>query len=95
MLKDACSICQLPNRPTEPIGDGSTTHSDATECERCGRFEWDHLASLEGRARLQVKMSGFVRDQNTAGITPRLTRELVQYVENLSMPRLKERRLCS
>ena len=38
-----------------------------------------------------VKVSGFVREQNAAGITPVLTRELVRAVERSPMPSLRDR----
>lgn len=44
-----------------------------------------------GRESRQVRMSGFVREQNTAGIMPVFTRDLVRTVEHMTMPGFTDR----
>ena len=61
------------------------------QCERCGEFEWDITMPALDQADGWVKVSGFVREQNAAGITPVLTRELVRAVERSPMPSLRDR----
>ena len=88
MAHDPCIICQLEDQPTR---EGSTHTAFQTTCARCGSFEWEQSGTTEGRNGRVAKMSGYVRDQNTAGIVPVFTRDLVSMVERLPMPSLRER----
>ena len=60
-------------------------------CQRCGDLEWDITVPMQEQADGWVKVSGFVREQNAAGIVPVLTRELVRAVERSPMPSLRDR----
>jgi hypothetical protein len=86
--RDPCIICQLADQPT---GLGAHAQCYRTSCARCGTYDWEITTPAAGRHARQVKMSGFVRDQNKAGIYPLFTSELVQRVERMTLPRLKER----
>ena len=85
---DPCVICQLLAQPTR---EGSTRNSFTTRCSRCGDFEWDIHTPFDGRSDRVVRMSGFVREQNAAGIVPLFTLELVRAVERMPIPRLRDR----
>lgn len=88
MSEDPCTICQLENQPS---GYGSTSTAFRTTCARCGEYEWDNTASTHGRSNRVARMSGYVQDQNAAGIVPVLTRDLVSMVERLPIPPLRDR----
>lgn len=88
MSEDPCTICQLENQPT---GYGSTDKSFRTTCLRCGEYEWHDTASTHGRSKRIAKMSGYVQDQNAAGIVPIFTRDLVSMVERMAIPPLRDR----
>jgi len=84
---DPCIICKLPD---QLIRNGSHMTSIKIICKRCGEFEWGD-APPYGHATRQVRMSGYVRDQNAASISPFFNTELVKFVETLPMPRLVDR----
>jgi len=86
--RDPCNVCQLPDQITKG---GASPTSTRFECARCGRYDWEDSAPLSGRAARQVLTSGYIRDQNLAGIIPLFTRDLVARVERIPMPRLRER----
>jgi nucleoside 2-deoxyribosyltransferase len=88
MPTNPCVICHLPDQAT---GNGELGLSSRTSCLRCGDFQWGITAPFEGRSRRQVRMSGYVRDQNAAGVIPMFTAELVRLVESLPLPRIVER----
>jgi hypothetical protein len=81
-----------------PVCDTSAEHEQGTNfadvrCGRCGRFL---VSMLDGMPRLsspehRVKLSGWVREQNAAGIVPIITASIAQRVEAMPLPRYLER----
>lgn len=66
----------------------------AFTCPRCGTYEYDSTVGwIQPRTPDQItKLSGWVRDQNDAGIDcPRITPEIFRQVEILGLPGLRER----
>ena len=86
-----CVICR--NEATDrPIG--SSKHWYHTvECPRCGAFDYDFGAGVKINSPEElVLVSGWVREQNLAGIErPLITRETVARVTGLTRPLLRER----
>ena len=86
---DACKIC---NREAQPTRESGTFRAHRTICARCGEFDWDIGASpLSEYPEWRVKLSGYVREQNAAGITPMFTHELVNAVERFAIPPIRDR----
>jgi hypothetical protein len=88
MQTDPCIVCQLPNQPTRR---GTGAQAYICDCERCGSYEWPVQSSPSGRAARLVKMAGYIRDQNDAGIVPILTPDVIRRVEQSSIPRMRDR----
>lgn len=84
---DPCVVCQLTGQITS--SDGSGIHR--TQCRVCGIYDWRNDSPLQGRAKRQVLMSGYIRAQNRVGIYPLFTPELVAFVEKTAIPSLVER----
>jgi nucleoside 2-deoxyribosyltransferase len=84
---DPCTVCQLENQSTANAGQNIFR----TQCARCGIYDWRIGAPLQGRAKRQVLMSGFIRAQNNNGIIPLFTPELVAQVEQFKIPSLRDR----
>jgi hypothetical protein len=61
-------------------------------CPRCGEYEYDGSAPKITSPDEIVRLSGWVREQNAAGIVPvRITPEISRRVSNMRLPRLRER----
>lgn len=90
--RDPCEICQLPDQQWDSCG---TRWMRRISCARCGHYELDTTAlpSRQGRTARQVRLSGFIREQNAAGIVPRITITLARRLECMPLPRLKARAL--
>ena len=90
MDTDFCEVCGLQGQQSQNAGQ----HVRVT-CQRCGTFEWEPGApqAMPVTNSRRVKLSAFVREQNTAGITPFLHAEMVRQVERQAMPRLRDRAL--
>lgn len=84
----SCPVCGLTNQQSHG---GSRCLVRTLLCQRCGDLEWDITVPMQEQADGWVKVSGFVREQNAAGIVPVLTRELVRDVEHSPMPSLRDR----
>src|SRR5258706_5335017 len=88
MSLDACVICQLPEQKFQ--GGGTSRHFRAS-CARCGTYEWEGRVPNPDWERLAPRLSGFVRDQNRAGIIPVFNAELVESVRHVAVPGLLDR----
>lgn len=86
-MMDECVVCQLPNISFVNRG----AKGNFANCDRCGIYCWHPAIGSRGRENRRVKMSGFIREQNVAGIEPEFTRELVAQVEHLTVPGLEDR----
>lgn len=62
-------------------------------CPRCGEFEYDRSVGLRKITSPDemVRLSGWVREQNAAGVVPRITPEISRRVAQMRMPGLRER----
>jgi hypothetical protein len=83
MAHDPCAVCQRQNQlsgPSEREGDVRF------QCERCGNYDVTPTYYREGRKDREVRIAGYIRSQNDAGITPRLTAETVRRVEQMPIP---------
>jgi hypothetical protein len=60
-------------------------------CPRCGVFELDYLPLPRLSPDEMVRLSGWVRDQNAAGVVPRITPEILRRVTHKRPPGLRER----
>lgn len=89
---DRCPICF--NKPTRYI---PGTFFPGYECPRCGNFDYERRA---GRAEWRlptspaemVRLSGWVREQNAAGLSPvRIYPESARRVMQMRLPGLRER----
>lgn len=65
----------------------------ARHCPRCGDFDYDYSVGWRqiSSPDEMVRLSGWVREQNAAGVTPRITRDLSRRVSRMRLPRLRER----
>src|SRR5215831_10194454 len=88
--KRSCEICK---QSAEYIRRGVPHWSTIVRCPRCGEFEFDRSKGLPGiRSRDDmVCLSGWVRDQNAAGVVPQMTREAWDRAVHLRLPGLRER----
>ena len=91
MATDYCEVCGLQDQQSDGAGHGRVR----VTCERCGTFEWapgapKPMPVTNGRL---VKLSAFVREQNSVDIIPFLGAELIQQVERRPCPRLRDRAL--
>jgi hypothetical protein len=84
-----CEICRNP--ATYLSGRVGVIRQD---CARCGTFQydssvgWTHIESPDQ----MVRLSGWVRDENKAGVDyPTITRDVVQRMAGMSLPRLQDR----
>ena len=88
----------LPQEPCKICGEQSEHVPDDQfpewRCPRCGRFEyvitsgWLELEAPDDK----VRMAGWVREQNAAGISPvRITQEMARSVIRRPVPHLRER----
>jgi hypothetical protein len=87
MANVRCLICD------SSAEDEQATSFTDIKCGRCGRFL---VSTLDGMPRLSslehgVKLSGWIREQNAAGIVPRVTASIAQRVESMPLPRYLER----
>ena len=67
-------------------------------CPRCGNYElapgvgWvDEIPDLKEIPDHQVRLSGWVRDQNAVGVVPRITPEILRRVIRMRLPGLRQR----
>ena len=67
-------------------------------CPRCGNYElapgvgWvDEIPDLKEIPDHQVRLSGWVRDQNAVGVVPPITPEILRRVIRMRLPGLRER----
>ena len=63
------------------------------ECPRCGVYKFDSTAGwlhVKSPEHL-VRLSGWVREQNAAGVTPNITQEISRRVAAMPLPRYRER----
>jgi len=65
----------------------------ARHCPRCGDFDYDASLAWRGVSSPDemVRLSGWVREQNAAGVVPRITPEISRRVAQLLVPGLRER----
>src|SRR5262245_2217113 len=84
-----CQICTLPAKT------GTDWAIRAFSCPRCGEYEYDSTTGwLEIRTpEHMVRLSGWIREQNATGMTPRITPEISQRVLSMPLPRYRERAL--
>jgi len=83
--------CQICGNPAEHDGDGDIR---IVRCPRCGRYQVDATRAWPkvGTADHMVRLSGWVREQNAAGIdVPNITPEISRAVAQRPLPGLKER----
>lgn len=88
MANAPCRIC---HNQAEYIPD---LYFPEWHCPRCGKFDYDTtLGWLEVKSQdHMVRLSGWVREQNAAGVTPvRITVEISRRVAEMSLPGLRER----
>ena len=57
------------------------------ECERCGTFHWPPTMAPTGERDERVRLSGFSREQNEAGLIPEFTPDLKSMVLRRPIPR--------
>jgi hypothetical protein len=86
---DPCEICKMPARAEGAIGD----YVDF-DCPRCGPYRLTGSAMpvirrLADDAR--AKLSGWVRDQDSAGSRAIITAEAVQMISSLPAPGIQQR----
>jgi len=87
----SCEICK---QWAEYIRRGVPHWSTIVRCPRCGEFEFEQSAGLPGIRSVDdmVRLSGWVRDQNAAGMVPaQMTREAWDRAVHLRLPGLRER----
>ena len=61
-------------------------------CRRCGMFEYDDAMRWPKPSPDKLmRLSGWVREQNAAGVVPRINREILRRVTNMRVPGLRER----
>jgi hypothetical protein len=84
--RDPCEVCMRRDQVHKPVPNGIRF-----ECERCGTYDSPPTYNPNGRADRLVRMAGYIRSQNDAEIIPLLTPEAVRRVEQMPMPRLRER----
>jgi hypothetical protein len=82
-----CPICNSPAQP------GTDWAIKSFSCPRCGNYEYDAtIGWLDIKTpEHMVRLSGWVRDQNAAGVIPRITPENSKRVSAMSVPRYRER----
>jgi hypothetical protein len=87
--RDFCEICGLKDQPSINAGADRVR----VTCSRCGDFEWEPRARkpLPVMAGRREKLSAFIREQNTAGITPLVSAPLIRQVEQRPIPKLRDR----
>ncbi len=89
MEKAPCGICRNDQAECE-----LTEKLVNWRCLRCGQFCYDKVDGppILGSTDDVVRLSGWVRDQNDAGIVPvHLSTETIGRVTNMRLPRLPER----
>jgi hypothetical protein len=75
---------------------GSDAAFPSRHCPRCGDFDYDaSLGWLQTQSPDEmVRVSGWVREQNAAGIVPvRITPEILRRVSNMPLPGFRDRAL--
>lgn len=89
-----CVICR--SAATErSVGPSKRWHR-TVECPRCGSFEYDSTIGVRiNSLEEMVVLSGWVREQNLAGVErPLITREIVARVTRRARPLFRERALA-
>lgn len=83
-----CEICGNPAEHDRVPG-----WTERRNCPRCGMFEYDEAARWQITSPGEmVRLSGWVRDQNAAGVMPvRITPEIRRRVSKMRLPGLRER----
>jgi hypothetical protein len=90
-MKQPCEIC---DSPAEGSGIQSPHWREVRNCPRCGEFEFVGSAGLPKNPSIDemVRLSGWVREQNAAGLVPvQMTRETWHQVVRRRLPGLRER----
>src|SRR5438552_6086965 len=82
-----CPIC------SSPATSGTDWAIKSFRCPRCGDYDYDSTIgwSEVKTPEHMTRLSGWVRDQNAVGVTPRLTPELSRRVMAMPWPRYRER----
>lgn len=88
---DPCEVCRYESAQTL----ASSADRLHQQCPRCGEFEISGSACSvlnagAGEAR-RARLSGWVREQNHAGVVPTITTYTMDHVFNRPLPRVSER----
>ena len=91
MSNDSCEPCQLAGQRSENAG----ALGVAVTCERCGTFTWNPMLprDKEITPERRVRLSALIRQLNKAGVTPSLNDDLIEQIDRLPIPPLRERAL--
>src|SRR5215831_13297609 len=90
----AAQPCEICNNLAEHLTIQSPRWHVVRRCGRCGEFEFDGTAGLPKNPSIDemVRLSGWVREQNAAGVVPvPMTRERWHQVIQRRLPGLRER----
>lgn len=84
--KEACPIC---TSPASKVDDVVPSYS----CVRCGDYRIDGARWNHGKLDRKkfVVLSGWIKEQNAAGVTPAITQEIFLSVTSRAAPRIKAR----
>src|SRR5690349_3120551 len=88
-----CPICS--NREATDVATGGQHWDHTVTCARCGTFDYQvGFGPKVGSPEEMVRLSGWVREQNSAGIPhPRINRDTVARVTRVPRLRFRERAL--
>jgi hypothetical protein len=85
-----CRICGLAARIGQE--DEGSPFFAPQSCQRCGTYYYDHTTPLQpGSDGSKVRLAGWVRQQNAAGVQPKITQDIARRVEAMPMLRFRER----
>lgn len=83
----SCPICGVPAHK------GGDMENVIVDCPKCGDYEVDMKIGLIGRNEnnAQVRISGWIREQNEAGIIPKIVPDIQRRIGQMSIPNINER----
>ena len=85
--KIPCPLCEALAERDPSRGDSHTY-----ECSRCGKFEITGIAAARDTTPdVQVKLAGWIRDENRNGVVPRVSSETLDRIARRPLPSVAER----